>query len=210
MDLQSFVQKRPYLYHLTFRENLPHILQGKTIYSTNELLLLSKVANPENISRVKRNGHTALMVDGQNRLIRDQKPISEKALAKCLTGGWSCADYYEFLNERVFTWPTLERLERHYGTYKEEKPVIVRLCTAVIIERNPHVKFCRLNSGATRANSYLGGIPPFRGADTFQCADDYDFPVGSVAEVTFEKLCRLDGEIFITDSPNGNYERVDY
>lgn len=129
-------------------------------------------------------------------------------MAKCLTDGWNVGDFLYHLNDRVFMWPTLDRLWRHFNRYKSEKPVIFRFPTRELISLNPHVQFCRLNSGATRANSYLGGKPPERGANTFLSAEKFGLSVRDVAEVTFQKYCDVDVEFYHSSAPESSYKSV--
>lgn len=208
MDIQKFIDTHPLLYHLTAKENLPLIIKHKKIYSANKLIDLSADVNNNLIKRQRRPEHSKIEINNDVVSIRDQRPISEKALQKCLTNNWTCADFYEHLNNRVFAWPTLGRLQKHYDRYKDENPVIIIFDTIKLFEKNPTPLFCRLNSGATRANSYLGGVPPSRGIDTFLPANLYNFPVGSVAEVTFEQELLLPAEIIITNAPNGATKKI--
>lgn len=205
MDLEKFIEKTPYLYHLTSQENAKNIINQRKLFSTNELISQSGNEDYEKVKREKRPAHLTLTINGISVDIRDQQPISMVALPKCLTDGWSVGDFLYHLNDRVFMWPTLKRLWSHFNRYENEKPVIFRFSTRDILKANPHVKFCRLNSGATRANSYLGGKAPARGADTFQRAEDYDFPIGSVAEVTFEKECSVAGSFSTDFRPDGQF-----
>ncbi|MDO1449641.1 hypothetical protein Q0590_25410, partial [Rhodocytophaga aerolata] len=140
--------------------------------------------------------------------LRDQKPISEKALGKCLTDNWSVGDFLYHLNDRVFMWPTLDRLWRHFNRYEQENPIIFRFSTHELLDANPHVKFCRLNSGATRANSYLGGKPPERGSNSFMPALLFEFAVREVAEVTFENKCVIDGPFWKSSRPDEIFVQV--
>lgn len=205
MDIQSFIRIRPYLYHLTFAESIPEIINRGRIFCTNRLLEMS---SREEFKRIRRSEHVQVVIAGTIFKLRDQRPISEKALSKCLTHDWTCEDYYEYLNNRVFTWPTLERLQRHYQRYILERPKILRFSTEFAIPLNPNPKFCRLNSGATRANSYLGGIPPYRGPETFLSAHEYELSPNSVAEVTFENEFILPNEFCISDNPGANWKVI--
>ncbi len=45
-------------------------------------------------------------------VIRDQKPMTPEALARCLVGGLKPEDWYRLLNQHVFFWVELERLDR--------------------------------------------------------------------------------------------------
>ncbi len=207
MDIEKFIKERPFLYHLTCKENATNIIKKGQLYSTNELVRLANNTEYENILRKRRSAHVEIMIGGEPHFIRDQKPISEINLAKCLTDGWSIGDFLYHLNDRVFMWPTVVRLWSHFRTYADENPVILRFSTKNIFDANPHVKFCRLNSGATRSNSYLGGAPPMRGAATLPAAE-FNNAVREVAEVTFEKTCRIAGDCWYRATPEGRFYKV--
>ncbi|MGJ1312239.1 DUF7002 family protein [Sphingobacterium lactis] len=207
MDLEKFIEQRPYLYHLTNVQNAESIVAEKRLYSANKIIELSG-NNANDLNRRRRTDHTEILVGDKSYFLRDQRPISEKALAKCLTGGWEVADFIYHLNDRVFMWPTIDRLWRHFNRYAHENPVIFRFPTQEIIEANPHVKFCRLNSGATRANSHLGGKAPARGEETFVSADNFNHSIREVAEVTFEELCNFNLPISKGLRPDGEFEEI--
>lgn len=209
MDINKFIALRPYLYHLTDRDNLPLILEYGKLLSTRRIIELSN--NPGNIpiNTKRRSKHEKIIVGNHVISIRDQKPISELNLAKCLTNGWDCARFYSHLNDRVFMWSKPGYLNNHYNTYKHEEPIILRFNTDLVIAMNPHVKFCRLNSGATRSSSHHNGAPPPRGMDTFKPADTFDFIPSQVKEVTFENECILPEEIYISNSPYGIYQPIE-
>lgn len=208
MDLEQFIQKTPYLYHLTSQANANNIIRQKRLLSANELISLSGDDSIQNIKREKRPAHFSLTVDGIEISLRDQQPISMVALPKCLTDNWTVGDFLNHLNDRVFMWPTLKRLWAHFNRYANEQPVIFRFPTRAVIEANPHVKFCRLNSGATRANSYLGGKAPERGPNTFLRAAQFNLPPRGVAEVTFEQQCLLPANFSYSDRPDGAFQEV--
>ncbi|MFT4155199.1 DUF7002 family protein [Parafilimonas sp.] len=209
MDIEKFIEKRPYLYHLTSNSNAKLIIAEKRLYSANELIKMSKDKQHLPVQRKKRTNHYPLFINGNTYSLRDQKPISEKALTKCLTDGWEVGDFLYHLNERVFMWPTLDRLWRHFNRYKEEKPIIFQFPTKDILNLNPHFLFCRLNSGATRANSYLGGKPPTRGKQTFLPADQFLYAVREVAEVTFPGNCDINVDFAYSSLPDGKYKKGD-
>jgi hypothetical protein len=208
MDINKFIQLRPYLYHLTDKNNLCLILKKRKLLSTKSLIELSGNDTYNVFNLERREGHAQIKINNTIVSIRDQKPISETNLSKCLTNGWTCSDFYDYLNSRVFMWPTIKRLESHYNTYSDENPIILRFSTSEIIELNPHVKFCRLNSGATRSHPKYKGAPPQRGENTFLSANDYGFPAAGVAEATFEQFCNLTREIYISNAPNDVYKII--
>lgn len=207
MNLDRFINLRPYLYHLTDARNVENIIQSGRILSATRIVEMSGREDGEAFLRTRRRRHEVVSVDGVNYFIRDQNPISPTALAKCLTGGWNCGDYVEHLNQRVFMWPTLDRLWRHYKRYEREGPCIFRFLTATLLEVNRNAEFSRLNSGATRANYHLGGVPPERGPETFLPAGQYPGLPSTVAEVAFVGSCRLPVTFDVGYSPDGRWEQ---
>ena len=121
MNLEKFIKERPYLYHLTKASNADLIIAEKKIYSANELICMANNGAAHSIQREKRKDHHELNINGKVYSLRDQRPISEKALSKCLTPGWNVGDFLYHLNDRVFMWPTLDRLWRHYNRYNTYK-----------------------------------------------------------------------------------------
>lgn len=205
MNIDRFIETHPFLYHLTDSRNFDLILKHKKLFSTQELVIKSDLEAEFKTSflRSRRPRHFVLNIDNQQYFIRDQRPISEKNLAKCLTPGWGIEDFYSLLNNRVFFWPTIKRLQSHYARYKAENPVIIKVKSSEILTINLHAEYSRLNSGATRSNSYLGGAPPLRGEGTFLSAEKYNRSVSSVAEVTFQEKCILPESVYYGNNPSG-------
>jgi hypothetical protein len=200
MDLNYFLHKVPYLYHLTDRRNLDFILGQNRLYSTVELVEMSSNPPGDNFLRNKRFGHAEVEVNGFPIRIRDQKPLNA-ALGRSLLNGWTPEQWIYHLNRRVFTWPNLNRLRRHFATYQNENPIILRLITQSVIDLNPVVELCRINSGDSRCIGHYGGNPVPRGVDTFASIADYGF--NDVAEVTFPNGCQLPHVWEIGDHPDG-------
>gem|GEM_PF-1486923 len=210
MDLQKFILRHPFLYHLSDARNLSQIVKEGKLYSSVELAEKSSLDDEDKkkIILQRRPTHKLIPIEGVIYYIRDQRPVSEKNLLKCLTPGWTLANFYLLINSRVFFWPTVKRLESHFSRYRAENPVIIRVSTEEILKINQNAEFCRLNSGATRSSSYLDGAPPVRGDGTFLSADQYDRSVSSVAEVTFPGSCILSKAIFVGNTPNGPWEKT--
>jgi uncharacterized protein DUF7002 len=210
IDLDLVSEKKQYLYHLTSRVNLPSIVACGALWSASVLFERAHgaaAARDEIRRRRPGPGPTRIEVDGQPVEIRDQHTISEIALPKCLEDG-GIGDYYELLNGRVFLWPTVERLTRHYARYAAERPVLLRFTTRDLLALNPHVEFSRLNSGATRPNSHLGGIAPKRGRNTFQPVETCNLKIAQIAEVTFPERCRLTDVFWTASKPEGPWRLV--
>ncbi len=207
-DLQTFILRNPHLYHLTDAGNLIGIVADKRLMSA-VAMIESLAPDSVGLLRTKREAHVQLSAGSRFYSIRDQRPISMKALAKCVSNDITPEQYLFLLNQHVFFWPSISRLERHYRRYQHEQPVIIRISTSALFERNPEkALFSRINSGATRANSYLGGVAPERGWHTFLMAEDYPSTISSVAEVTFKGECALPVAIEVGTSPTGLWQQV--
>jgi hypothetical protein len=204
MNITKFVETRPFLYHLTDVRNLSNITSQAKLLSTKAIIEGSNHVNPAEYLRTKRRVHDEISINGHSYHIRDQRPISEIVLARSLTNGWTTGDFIAHLNCRVFLWPTISRLERHFKRYENENPIILRFNTSDIVSQN-NVEFCRLNSGATRCSSHWGGNAPERGPETFQIAESYLGTHSSVAEVTIPEFCNLPELFWTSNHPHGQW-----
>jgi hypothetical protein len=113
-------------------------------------------------------------------LVRDNKPMQENTLTRCLRG-MTPREWYEHLNRRVFFWATEERLLRHLNAKgnRDRPQLVLEVETSKLLRRHAEkVTLSPINSGATFA---LGPAP--RGLETFRCIADHprDRPVAELA-----------------------------
>jgi len=104
-------------------------------------------------------------------VIRDQKPMSDAALRKCLEG-MTPREWYETLNRRVFFWLTRERLLVLLSAraYRNRPHCVLTLDMAPILKRHlPRVTLSPINSGCTVPK------PQPRGPQTFLPVEAYNF-----------------------------------
>ena len=104
-------------------------------------------------------------------VIRDQKPMSESALRKCLKG-MTPSEWYRLLNGKVFFWLTSERVTRLLSAraYRGREHTVLTIDTAKLLERHQaDVTLSPINSGSTVYN------PQSRDVTTFQALADYPF-----------------------------------
>ena len=104
-------------------------------------------------------------------VIRDQKPMRESALKKCLSG-MTPAEWYETLNGQVFFWLTPERVQKLLTAraYRGRSHTVFCVDTARLLARfAAKVRLSPINSGSTIYS------PQPRGVDTFQAIQDYPF-----------------------------------
>jgi hypothetical protein len=104
-------------------------------------------------------------------VIRDQKPMSDAALTKCLLDGLTPAQWYEKLNKRTFFWLSKKSLCNLLGAkaYRNKPQIVLTLdtCSLVAAHRN-RIELSPINSGST-----YNPVP--RGLATFLPIEDYPF-----------------------------------
>jgi hypothetical protein len=127
-------------------------------------LSLEARQRPESVT-ISRNGLP-------NAVIRDQKPMTESALGKCLTGGMTPEEWFKLLNKRVFFWLSRDRLRRllNARAYRGRPQTVLTVDTASLVAAHRRrIELCPINSGATLYN------PQPRGRSTFLPISDYPF-----------------------------------
>ena len=107
-------------------------------------------------------------------------------------------------------WGKMLSLQSHYARYiaQNEKPIILQFNTEKVFELNKQPRFTRLNSGAPRASSYLGGKGSPRGLKTFENSGDFSYGAGSVNEVVFDEECVLPDLIHLGYKPDGPFKKI--
>ncbi len=172
MDLQRLISRYPVLYHMAEDESWESI-RRHGLLSTSALLdrfevegkerfAIESVRRPE-IVRVNHPEHGVA-------LIRDNKPMQEKSLERCLVE-MTPREWYEHLNGRVFFWVKWKRLLKLLGAraYKDRPHLVLEVDPAELLDRHAErVTLSPINSGATFAMN-----PAPRGPDTFRRIADH-------------------------------------
>jgi len=105
-------------------------------------------------------------------VIRDQKPMSDSALEKCLTDGLTPSEWYQILNGKVFFWLSKQRLRGLLGAraYRAFPQTVITLDTTSLVNaHNKKILLSPINSGSTIMK------PQPRGNGTFRSIKDYPF-----------------------------------
>jgi len=105
-------------------------------------------------------------------VIRDQKPMSDSALRKCLRDRLEPRDWYRLLNGYVFFWLSRQRLNRLLSAraYRSQRHTILEIDTAALLaDCGSRVMLAPINTGSTIFR------PQERGSNTFLPVSRYPY-----------------------------------
>lgn len=173
VDADELVRHYPKLFHMAEAGSWPSI-RRHGLLSTSALLDLFGVRGSERNrleSRRRPDSETLRHLQHGVAVVRDQKPLREGPLEKCLVG-MTLEQWYRTLNRRVFFWLNEERLLRLLSArpYRDRPHDVITVETRSIVERcGARVTLSPINSGSTIYN------PRPRGVGTFLAIRDYPF-----------------------------------
>ena len=105
-------------------------------------------------------------------VLRDQKPMSDTALRKCLQDGLTPQDWYELLNSHTFFWLSRDRIWRLLGAraYRDVSQTVLTINTRTLVAAHrERIWLSPMNSGST----IMKALP--RGLNTFKRIEDFPF-----------------------------------
>jgi hypothetical protein len=192
IKIKEFVARYPRLYHAT-RAGGWCLIEQIGILSTSALLDHFGVngIDREDIES-KHRAESVEIPDGpcSQATIRDQKPISENALRRCLVG-MSPREWYELLNRKVFFWVSEDRLNRLLAAYPDEGHDVLSIDTAKLVgPYSTEIRLSHINAGAA------GPAFAKRGRDHFKSFDEFPEEIWkrrgqkAVAELTIENYVK--------------------
>jgi hypothetical protein len=173
-ELEELISDCPTLYHMAEDGSWPSIRQ-RGLLSTSALLDLYGVSGTTRVQIEARRRHTGITLEREGlprAVVRDQLPMDDVGLRRCLPPHLAPEDWYRLLNDKVFFWLTRERLIKllKAGTYRSRPHTVIELSTRKLIEAHrQRIWFCPMNSGCT--NPY----PHRRDEQTFQRIADYPY-----------------------------------
>lgn len=170
---EQFATHYPHLYHMAEAEMWPSI-ERHGLLSTTALLDLFEING--DLRRAIKTEHRSESVTITHprhgrAVIRDQKPMRESALCKCLRG-IRPQQWYEMLNGHVFFWVTAERVQTllNARAYRNREHTVITVDTAPFVTKySRRMLLSPINSGSTIYN------PQQRGRETFRRFDQYPF-----------------------------------
>jgi hypothetical protein len=94
-------------------------------------------------------------------LIRDQKPMPPTALARCLANDLRPADWYVLLNNKVFFWIDLDRLERQRQACTTPQYIMTIDAQRLLEQYASHASVTPFNTGNARRAAARRGLASF-------------------------------------------------
>lgn len=164
----------PYLWHMAEPDSWPSI-RDHGLLSTSALLDRYGVTGARRVALEEQHRPQCVTIQIAGMpdvVIRDQKPMSDGALSKCLADGLTPADWYRILNQRTFFWMSKTRLRRLLGAraYRDRPQTVLTLETRSLVQAHAdRIELSPINSGSTIYN------PVRRGRRTFVRIEEYDF-----------------------------------
>ena len=168
------ISRYPVLFHMAERGRWPSIRRHGLLSTSALLDLFGYVSARRHDLEEKRRPENVVIehsIHGQV-VVRDQKPMTDAALEKCLLDGLTPSAWYRMLNARVFFWLTEERLLRllNAGPYKSSSHDVLSVETRPLIENySKSITLAPINTGNTRL------FPQPRGFATFSSIEDYPY-----------------------------------
>ena len=150
------VRRFPRLYHMANFGAWPSIVEHG-LRSTSALLDLFEVDGEDRFRierKIRKNSVEISHAKYGRAVIRDQKPLFDGALRKCLTD-MSPAEWCLTLNSRVFFWPTQDRVLGllRARAYRNDAHCVITLDTALVLNQHwKRVCLSPINSGSTLYN----------------------------------------------------------
>ena len=174
MHVADLIANYPRLFHMAEDGSWDSIKQNGQL-STSALLNLYGVDAAQRLELVSQRRPQSVSIGGANMLpatVRDQKPMTEAALKKCLIDGTTPREWFELLNDRAFFWLSKVRLNGLLGAraYRGRPQIVLTVDTERLVSAHrDRIELSPINSGATIYR------PAPRSRETFLPIDKYPF-----------------------------------
>ncbi len=182
MEVERLIRRHPVLYHMA-EDGSWESIRRTGLLSTSALLDRFEIKGERRFAIESSRRPEIVYIEHPEHgtaVIRDNKPMQEKSLRRCLSG-ISPREWYEHLNRRVFFWVEQGRLLKllEARAYRDRPHLVLELDASALLRRHAdRVTLSPINSGATFAMN-----PAPRGPDTFRRIVDHrdDRPVVELA-----------------------------
>jgi hypothetical protein len=198
-ELSQLLKDCPTLYHMAACGSWPSIRKNG-LMSTSALLDHYKISDDKRLEIEARRRPKSIVLENRNlghATIRDQLPMDDKGLKRCLQDALTPEDWYRSLNAKVFFWLTRQRLLRLLGagTYRLQEHDVLELDAASLVSTySDQIWFCPINSGCTKP------FPHPRGSSTFARITDYPYADWKTRRPRGERVVELAVDYSVPDA----------
>lgn len=173
-ELEELINDCPTLYHMAERGAWESI-KNRGLLSTSALLDLYEVNGAQRLSIESHRRPECVELTSETlpiAVVRDQLPMDDAGLRRCLPEHLTPSDWYRLLNAKVFFWLTRDRLHRLTGAkaYREKTHDVTEVNTRSIVHSySDKIWLCPINSGCTKP------MPHPRDESVFSRIDEYPY-----------------------------------
>lgn len=198
MTPEELAARHPRLYHVTEPGAWASIAK-KGLLSTTHLLDLFEIESELRTRIETKRRPTTVPLEHPTHghvIINDNLPLNENALASCLEGGLTPADWLRILNSRVFFWASEDGLNRLLGARfnrNRTREVIVLDTLSLATAHAERLELCPINSGSTLRKAAR------RGHDTFTPLLQYSFKDWSKRRGRHDQILEITVRDHVTD-----------
>ncbi len=166
----DFLHRHPRLWHLAHADGWPGI-EEHGLLSAQALVRLCQV--PEKraerlLSARRLTAERLTLPDGEQAVLRDQKPLHEGKLHAALEDGLSVAQWLRMLNGLVFFFPSRQALQSLYTVYRQEPAVVLEVDTRRLFDDyDSLLRVAHINTGSTLYSAAKRGRTTFRPVGQF-------------------------------------------
>lgn len=190
MEIKNLIERYPRLYHMAEKDTWPSIKANGLLSTT---AVLDRFGINGSHRRAIEQGHRPekMLVGPEEEgiIIRDQKPMYPDRLAGALIDGSTPAQWYKFLNGRVFMWAQEERLFGLLGArqYRKLEHDVLTIDTSGLLAAHcDKVWLCRMNSGNTFPVPHPRAMTDFMRIADYPAKKRTGAPAKEVVEIVFD------------------------
>jgi len=166
LKIEDLIKHYPHLYHVA-KAGTWESIRHHGLLSTKALLDLFKIAEVERLKIEEQRRPEPVTIAHKKygrAVIRDQKPMTDAALLKCLEKPFTPRDWYRLLNGNVFFWLDPKRLNRLLGAKynRNERHCVLTLDShRFVTAYAKRISLSPMNSGSTMRNALRRGEKTF-------------------------------------------------
>lgn len=174
MNEETLIAHYPRLFHMAHDGAWPS-LEAHGLMSVEALVDQYGVKEPVRTQLLARHRPESVPIEADGlpgAVVRDQKPMSNSALNKCLQAGITPEQWYAYLNSYSFFWLHPNRVWRliNGDAYRGSHQTVLTIETASLVEKyRDTIRLSPINSGSTLFN------PQPRSFETFMTIENFPF-----------------------------------